>query len=783
MSNELQPHTSYIDGQLVQLLGPDNTTLTYQYDSQQRAFYYRESLITSAGKHGTTHVGADLIPSASCATPGLMSANDKCKLDNIVGTRLGVLGFQGAGMPDDGGWLSNDIILAAGSEFISLERVGNVIRFVVDVPTPFTCASEECFQVYWIQDETEVNAIRPPSCGGRLPGLDGYGEFKIWLFPESTIINPNATYNTLSQKGNYPSLIFKRYNSGLSTNSGQLDLTLVRNESLAATVGWSFTPGSNGVVECDWFVGVDDAGNRMDFKLGPETQSGLLGAILYQGCSITKQMAIITSYQPDILSTNRYNAKMWSLSQTKAIGSEFVVTNLQQWDITANTKVLDSALDNVLSIGQTIDVWSVQCGASTCYYCKETPLLNINGLWATLGAVEFGDTILPRPENDTQPTSTDVSTDATLIDPHQWGMTNIDDPLYLYINDTTVLPATGQANYIANIVSTTGTGTTPDRRYLEVPEDTLGDNIQRPVMIWHRASIRNALIEIHLARPTSAASLLFPPVDVLLRAPVSVVDSKHGIILDRGSFGGGQFNGLNWIKISGLHWHDLPTHGSLKVLVYNGSYTYGQTMTYTAKLVDYASDGIILATSDPTPATGTTVELLHEEYTTPAARLQFKYNSNTHDIEMQPWVGTLDMATTYRLDTVGTGTDTGDNYVKDFSTYSVGNTYWQNGAAETSTTGLIVSNTGFYVLTGGVYAGTDYYNVLRIMVIEDRVWLWWNNMLLPTSISEPYFTITDVVKYGKFGVRLWPGAKVRRVIMRSKLFGFSEYSLQQLELA
>jgi hypothetical protein len=57
-----------------------------------------------------------------------MSADDKCKLDAMLGTRLGVLGFSGAGMPDDGGWLSGDIILAAGTEFISLERIGMQVK-------------------------------------------------------------------------------------------------------------------------------------------------------------------------------------------------------------------------------------------------------------------------------------------------------------------------------------------------------------------------------------------------------------------------------------------------------------------------------------------------------------------------------------------------------------------------------------------------------------------------------------------------------------------------------
>ena len=105
-------------------------------------------------------------------------------------------------------------------------------------------------------------------------------------------------------------------------------------------------------------------------------------------------------------------------------------------------------------------------------------------------------------------------------------------------------------------------------------------------------------------------------------------------------------------------------------------------------------------------------------------------------------------------------------------------------AAETSTSGLVTSESGFYVLTGGVVSSTDYYNVLKVMINESQVWMWWNNILLPPATGgNPYYTITDEIRYGKFGLRLWPGAKVRRMILRSKLHQFSEFSLGQLELS
>jgi hypothetical protein len=765
-------------------------------------FYLRESLVTATNRHGATHVSQDLVPGASCDAPGLMSANDKCKLDELVGTRLGVLGFQGAGFPDDGGWLQGDVLLASGSEFISLERVGNVIRFVVDIPTPFVCSSEECFQVYWIQDETEPNAIRPPSCAGTLPGVNAYGELKVYLFPESTVINPNSTYSTLSQKGSYPSLIFKRYDDGTtSVNEAELDMVLKRNTNGTTTVGWAFTPGASGTPECRWYMGLDDDGNRREFKLEPNDEPGLFGAILYKGHTITKQMGVITGYQSDALSTNRYKAKFWSISDSEVVGSEFTVTNMQQWDLDDNLIILDSSFGRILNIGQFIDVWSISCGTSSCYYCKEQPILNANGLWATLGALEFGSTIESRPEDDLSPTSTsnDIN-DVALIDPYEWGVTNLDDPMLVFVPSAggsgdvdEVIPAAGQANYTFQIVTTSGTDAVPDRRYLQVDEDDteIGSavNIQRPVFLWHRASLRNALIEVHFARPTTAPSgVIFPPVDVLLRAPVSTVDSKYATVIDRGTFGSGPYNGFNWMKLGNLDWHDLPPHGAFKVIMYDGSYTYGQTINYSAKLIDDSADFVYVVTADLTPAQFTVLEFLHEEYTTPAARLQFRHNINSHDIEMQGTVGTLDMGTEYSLE-ASSPTSLADNFVQDFVNFEDSATYWQTGSAETSTSGLTTSDEGFYILNGGVIAqgsvgeGLEYFNVLKIIANESQVWMWWNNLLIPPSGSNPYFTIDDVVRYGKFGLRLWPGARVRRVIVRSKMHQFSEYSLGQLELS
>lgn len=821
VDNTLQPGSTYIDGQLVQLAGPDNTTFSYQYNKQQDAFFLRNSISTVSGKHGSSHVSTDPVPNASCDASGLMSSSDKCKLDSVVSTRLGVLGFQGAGFPDDGGYLSGDITLSAGSEFISLERVGNVIRFVVDVPTPFTCTAEECFQIYWIQDESDTASIRPPTCSGKLPGVNAYGELKIYLFPESTLVNPNDPLKTLKKKGSYPSLIFKRYDDGTSTNTAELDLTLQRNSGGSAIVGWAFTPGATGTPECRWWLGTDKDGNRVDFHMSPNSEPSLLGAILYKGHSITKKPAVITGYSSDVLTTNRYKAKWWSMSEQKAVGSEFTVTNIQQWDFTTDAKVLDASFEDILREGQIIDVHIIKCSETECYYCVESPVLDVDGLWATLGVVDFGDKLSARKEEVA--TSGSDTTTMDLVDQAEWGMTNIDDPLLIYVPlgtgtgtgagtgtgtggtgtgpvlpadcvfdedadanstaDSELIPTSGVANYIAEVVSTDATDNSLGRKYLQInDDDEAAYNVQRPIFIWHRSSLRNALMEVHLARPIASSSgLIFPPVDVLLRSPISTVNTKYAAIYERGTYTTGQYKGYNWMRIGGLQWHDLPKYGAFKVLIHESSYTYGLVVEYAQKVMDDFGY-LYVVTGDPIPEPGTILELLHEEYTSPAARLQFRHSYNNHDIQLQPTVGALDMSEDYGLDT---STNSFDDFVRGFSSSSNGDTYWQDGSAETTITGLKTSVDGFYILNGGVATnGTEYYNVLKIMVNESRVWMWWNDLLMsPANSSNAYFTISDVVRYGKFGVRLWPGAKLRRIIVRSKVHQFSEYSNGQISIS
>lgn len=796
ISNQLQSYSQYTDSELIQIPGPNGTTIGYVYDDETRTFYTRETSLLFSGRHGSTHISSDPIPAASCNSPGLMSATDKCKLDSITGMRVGVLGFQGAGFPDDGGWITEDLILAAGNDYISLERVGNVVRFMVETPSPFTCDCESCQNIYWIQDETEANTIRPPSCSGKLPNASVYGEFKVYVFPESQIVNPANPSAVLSRKGSYPTFVFKRYDDGESTNVAELDMVMKRNTNGTTQVGWAFTPGATGKPEYVVYMGLDDDGNQISFKLDGNDTPGISGALLYKGHVVTKRMGVITGYVSTVVQTNQYTAKFWDVVNAETAGSEFTITNIAQYDLTGNTLQLDSVQDTLLSVGQLVDVWTFKVGENSdgpiyTHYCRERAAQSASSLWTTLAAIQFGDQI------ETQDPGTEglIVDDVRTIERDVWGLRGVHDDIQVF-DATTEYPV---INHTAEVVTTSPAG-------LSVTEDESTDaDFELPAELWYRPSLRNAYLEIHVARPTEAASeVRYPPFDVLLRAPIDRVDSVYGRVASVSSFPTGVHDGLSYLVINGADWRDVPARGKIMVIYSETSTTdYGVVYSYSKKLVSIATGpwGVVLVTdNDNLPVAGDMVQFLHEDYVTPAVRFQFDYDAavesssgvtDVHDLVMQPMVGTLNTAVQY-----GTlASIPADNYVGSFDDgYAVGRRYWQDGATLTTTTsGISVDPDGFVVYTG-VSGESELYNVIKILVDEQKVWLWWNDLLVPPStaesaelsspvdISTPYFPITDVVQYGKFGLRLWPGAKVRRFIVRSRPVRFSEYTLGQLEI-
>jgi hypothetical protein len=500
IDNKLPSKDQVVDGQFINVLGPNAGAVLsgFEYDAETQSFYKKQSQVIIPSNHNITHVenGSDAIPCATQDTGGIMCSDDKVKLDTLVQTRLGVLGFQGAGFADDGGFMQGDIILAAGTEFISLERVGNVIRFTVDSPIPLNCACEECAQIFWIQDESEPRAIRPPSCNGVMPNVTAYGEMKVYLLPESAILDPANPLALLNTKGQYPTLIFKRYDDGLTPFEAEMDMVLKRREDLTTNVGWAMTPGPTGVAECVWFMGSDSDGEQVRFELNINSEPGLLGQLLYQGHTITEQWAVITDYTPQILSTNQYRLKKWDLLAAEPKGDEFTGTNLWRYENPENSptdpanprQLTLDATKQLLPIGTLVHMWEFQVGETQgnrltqAFFLRE-PEVSSESQWSLGAAIRFGDTFSSRreinPEDNTALTASDLGVpDVRIHEKTVWGITTFEDRLILSDDgglgtDCTERDPSGEPInnlYVADIDSSI-----PGLVVSEIPQLLLGD--------------------------------------------------------------------------------------------------------------------------------------------------------------------------------------------------------------------------------------------------------------------------------------------------------------------
>lgn len=945
---KIPPKSRLVDQQFLRISGPDGLSIGYRFDAETCTLYGKESEIIIPSFHGMSHIAEDPVPVATTDTPGLMSSSDKARLDALSQTRLGVLGFSGAGFPDDGGFLQGDIILAAGTEFISLERIGNVIRFTVDSPIPLNCGKEECAQIFWIQDETDVSAIRPPTCAGKLPDANLYGELKVYQFPESTVVNPSDPAPVLNTKCNYPAMIFKRADDTVTPNQAEYELVLSRNSNKTTNIGWAMTPGATGTPQSVWFMGLDNDGNQIRFEFNIEREPELLGSLLYKGHSLTRQMAVVTGFTSSILSTNQYLCKFWSVNNARPSGDEFVATNVwrynnpenQPTDLTNPRQLVLDATCDLLPVGTLVQIWEFELSRingerQIRRFFNRPPKLNAATLWGVGGVIRFGDLLRTRTELiglETDVTGgTQVVNDVRLVERTQWGITGFEDRLLLaddgevtagtdegqMIRSDTVLSvdttddpdnptpnfkitakaAFAGATFVLNelaervlnftsgpllgvefkIIENTATTITlfdPDDRAGEVlTEDSfdifistttaepsgiainnqyvadINTNIpglvvsetlpqsdrERPVFLWHRGNHKNIYVKALVGRPDSSR---FPPVDVLLRAPIDHVDDLYFKVIRRGTIETGAFRGNEFIVVkgAGVGWKDLPASGTLRIMRgkwrdttwdYQFKAAFDRFDDDATMLIGFSEqfpfDSDVIPELEGTGATGltdatnateieeakmqtipdttTVVQLLHNDYTTPALRLEFSVNDNTdsESVQLQMVGGLLDMVEPYQLNVTE---DASDDFVRDFQpgTKIVSSILTQDGFITNGTETPSAEPTGFRVVDGGtlpvpVDGESENWNLLEVMYRDGQLWVWWNTLLVPpdpsltaalptpVSVNTPYFPVDPQIEVGKVGLRLWPGAIIREVEIRDQMLSFNEFVHGQLQLS
>lgn len=831
---KLPPGSDLVDAQLVQVTGPDGLVHGFLYDSNTKTFYSKESQIIIPSSHGNTHIAADPVPNATQVLPGLMSADDKVKLDIMMQMRLGILGYQGNGFPDDGGWMQGDIILAAGSEFISLERFGNTIRFTVDSPIPLNCGCESCAEIFWTQDETDTSSIRPPSCAGKLPGVNSYGELKVYLMPESTIVDPANPVPSLNLKVNQPSFIFKRYDDAIAPGTAEIDVVLERRSSGVTKIGWAMTPGALGVPECVWMMGDDKDGNEIRFELSPESEPGLLGMLLYKGHTLTRQMATVTGYDSTILSTNLYKVRKWSVLTEEPVGDTLDAKNIWRYENPENSAssatnpkklILDATID-LLEVGTLVQLWGFQIGEVNGtrlyrWYFNLRPRFNEKNAYSLSGAIKFGELLESRNEvtgpGITELTAYDSNvSDIRLFERSIWGITGFEDRLLLsddgleVSSSATDAVATNEPSgeainneYVADIDPSL-----PGLRVFRTDPDTYAE---RPVCIWHRGNHNNLYARMLIGRPDSS---VFPPYDILLGAPIDSLDDLYLKVIRRGQFTKGPFAGQYYVVVKGAAFRDIPQSGDLRILTNlfrNNVWKY----YYKAAFSNWDDNATVLigldkqfpfdddlnSTTSDTPSLTTVAQVLHADYTAPALRIEFSVNQTTGEevVQAQFKVGQLDMSTVYELDEEITPQTVEDNLVRGLEPgYTTSQVYTQVGFIDSQGEQVESEPDNFVVYEGGTSIGSDaqsveLWNELELLYRDGQLWVWWNKLLIPPSttdsanlstpvaVNTPYFPITS--QMGKFGMRLWPGATVRLIEVRDQLLGFSEYNYGQLEIS
>jgi hypothetical protein len=380
----------------------------------------------------------------------------------------------------------------------------------------------------------------------------------------------------------------------------------------------------------------------------------------------------------------------------------------------------------------------------------------------------------------------------------------------------------------------------PELPGLIVKQTDPESDAERPVYVWQRMNHKNFYVKALLGQPLESR---FPPIDVLLRAPVDSFDDVYFKILRRGVYETGPFRGCNYVVVKGMRWKDIPPSGVLRTLTgifRNETWHY----YYKAAWSRWDDDATVLigmnepflfdedfvpgsvggtcGTDEPEPTGGsgpepsgtdqpgefvtvpgntTAAQLLHAEYNAACCRLEFSINdqSDAEAIQLQFKVGILDMGTPYELDI---GVDPADEFVRGFKPgeFAVSRIYTQDGFIISGTENPQSDPEDFRCYYGGflpspIDGEREKWNVLEIMYRDEQIWIWWNGLLIPPDVTAsaalpipvpvntPYFPVVSPIEIGKVAFRLWPGATMREVQVRDQNMGFNEFTHGQLEIS
>jgi hypothetical protein len=452
--------------------------------------------------------------------------------------------------------------------------------------------------------------------------------------------------------------------------------------------------------------------------------------------------------------------------------------------------VLDRTV-NILPVGTLVDLWFFQISEVSGepirrYYFSQRPSVNDCDLWTEIGGVEFGDILVARREGNYTlgetdgTTATDNVSDVRNYERTIWGITGFDDPL-IFTGDLTSGPVDLNSQHRA-VIDTSLPG-------LTVEESGAADPFsERPVFVWNRNRTDNVLAISDIGKPDDNG---FPPYDILLHAPIDSYENVYMKVVEEGVVGADYF-----VRVKGVTWNELPQFGAIRVLRPTADDTGAQeniVWNYDSKAIfPDDNDSVILLGSEPLNGGDCDiVELLHQDYTAPCVRIEFSESGGT--ISTQFKVGTLDMSTAYESDDAG---DDVDDMVRGMSDYAVSQIYTQAGTYDGIGDPPGSNVDGWLVYDGGLNTNSEeFWNRLEVMQRGNQVWIWWNGLLVPPDtnlsgalpdpnpVDTPYFPINLPSEYGKFGMRLWPGVKVRRALVRTCTIGFNEFTRGQLTLS